>query len=134
MSIISQKPPSYKHFTKIRYLRKHIYFNTHINVNSKISWFRESIPNTYKFFRDFLLLTTKKKRIWFESNYLLSLFDFVELLKPCYIKDFQMVRRKSLMAPLVGLEPTTYRLTAERSTNWAKEEYIIWQQPIFSAG
>ena len=28
------------------------------------------------------------------------------------------------MAPLVGLEPTTYRLTAERSTNWAKEEYI----------
>ena len=27
------------------------------------------------------------------------------------------------MAPLVGLEPTTYRLTAERSTNWAKEEY-----------
>ena len=29
----------------------------------------------------------------------------------------------SLLAPLVGLEPTTYRLTAERSTNWAKEEY-----------
>ena len=27
------------------------------------------------------------------------------------------------LAPLVGLEPTTYRLTAERSTNWAKEEY-----------
>ena len=35
-----------------------------------------------------------------------------------------MVRRKSLMAPRVGLEPTTYRLTAERSTNWANEEYI----------
>ena len=29
-----------------------------------------------------------------------------------------------ILAPLVGLEPTTYRLTAERSTNWAKEEYI----------
>ena len=29
----------------------------------------------------------------------------------------------SFLAPLVGLEPTTYRLTAERSTNWAKEEY-----------
>ena len=28
------------------------------------------------------------------------------------------------LAPLVGLEPTTYRLTAERSTNWAKEEYL----------
>ena len=28
-----------------------------------------------------------------------------------------------ILAPLVGLEPTTYRLTAERSTNWAKEEY-----------
>ena len=30
----------------------------------------------------------------------------------------------NFLAPLVGLEPTTYRLTAERSTNWAKEEYI----------
>ena len=28
-----------------------------------------------------------------------------------------------ILAPRVGLEPTTYRLTAERSTNWAKEEY-----------
>ncbi len=28
-----------------------------------------------------------------------------------------------ILAPLVGLEPTTYRLTAERSTDWAKEEY-----------
>ena len=27
------------------------------------------------------------------------------------------------LAPPVGLEPTTFRLTAERSTNWAKEEY-----------
>lgn len=30
----------------------------------------------------------------------------------------------SYLAPHVGLEPTTYRLTAERSTNWANEEYI----------
>ena len=44
--------------------------------------------------------------------------------KSFYIKAFKVVRRKSFMAPLVGLEPTTYRLTAERSTNWAKEEYI----------
>ena len=29
-----------------------------------------------------------------------------------------------IMAPLVGLEPTTYRLTAERSTDWANGEYI----------
>ena len=27
------------------------------------------------------------------------------------------------LAPRVGLEPTTYRLTAERSTDWANEEY-----------
>ena len=27
------------------------------------------------------------------------------------------------MAPRAGLEPATYRLTAERSTNWANEEY-----------
>ena len=27
------------------------------------------------------------------------------------------------MAPPVGLEPTTTRLTAECSTDWAKEEY-----------
>ena len=31
--------------------------------------------------------------------------------------EFQVVRRKFELAPLVGLEPTTYRLTAERSTN-----------------
>ena len=35
-----------------------------------------------------------------------------------------MVWRKYFLAPRVGLEPTTYRLTAERSTNWANEEYI----------
>ena len=28
------------------------------------------------------------------------------------------------MAPRVGLEPTTFRLTAERSTDWANEEWI----------
>ena len=27
------------------------------------------------------------------------------------------------LAPPVGLEPTTFRLTAERSTDWANEEY-----------
>ena len=36
------------------------------------------------------------------------------------------------MAPLVGLEPTTYRLTAERSTNWAKEDYINSGNNLFS--
>ena len=29
----------------------------------------------------------------------------------------------TVMAPPVGLEPTTTRLTAECSTDWAKEEY-----------
>ena len=37
-----------------------------------------------------------------------------------------------LLAPLVGLEPTTYRLTAERSTNWAKEEYIKSSESLSS--
>ena len=29
------------------------------------------------------------------------------------------------VAPPVGLEPTTTRLTAARSTDWAKEEYEV---------
>ena len=41
---------------------------------------------------------------------------FQTIIKSSWITAF--------LAPLVGLEPTTYRLTAERSTNWAKEEYI----------
>ena len=31
-----------------------------------------------------------------------------------------------VLAPLVGLEPTTYELTVRRSTDWAKEEYKVW--------
>ena len=31
---------------------------------------------------------------------------------------------KGILAPPVGLEPTTYWLTANRSTDWAKGEYI----------
>ena len=63
-----------------------------------------------------------------------SNFSIWTFLQSLYFRELQVVRRKSFMAPLVGLEPTTYRLTAERSTNWAKEEFITWRQPIFSAG
>ena len=35
------------------------------------------------------------------------------------------------VAPPVGLEPTTTRLTAACSTSWAKEEYLCWRLPIF---
>ena len=35
------------------------------------------------------------------------------------------------MAPPVGLEPTTLRLTAACSTDWAKEEYKCWHRSIF---
>ena len=35
------------------------------------------------------------------------------------------------MAPPVGLEPTTTRLTAECSTDWAMEEYIIFDYKIY---
>ena len=41
-------------------------------------------------------------------------------------------RNKSFfLAPPVGLEPTTLRLTAACSTDWAKEEYVCWRIPIF---
>ena len=43
-----------------------------------------------------------------------------------------LVRTDSSMAPPVGLEPTTYRLTAERSTNWAIGEYIKSSNNLFS--
>ena len=44
----------------------------------------------------------------------------------------EQVQYLLFMAPQVGLEPTTYRLTAECSTDWAIEEYIkIWRIPIF---
>ena len=36
----------------------------------------------------------------------------------------------SFLAPPVGLEPTTLRLTAACSTGWAKEEYLSWRLPI----
>ena len=35
------------------------------------------------------------------------------------------------MAPRVGLEPTTSRLTAVRSTDWANEEYKKLATPYF---
>ena len=34
------------------------------------------------------------------------------------------------LAPQVGLEPTTLRLTAACSTDWAIEEYLCWHLPI----
>ena len=52
---------------------------------------------------------------------------FIKLFDSLKIKlyqGFQKVRQNYAMAPLVGLEPTTYRLTAERSTNWANGEYL----------
>ena len=36
--------------------------------------------------------------------------------------------------PPVGLEPTTLRLTAECSTDWAKEEYLIVRQSSLPSG
>ena len=33
-------------------------------------------------------------------------------------------------SPPAGFEPATYRLTAERSANWAKEEYIAISNDI----
>ena len=38
-------------------------------------------------------------------------------------KSFDM--KSKLLAPPVGLEPTTLRLTAACSANWAKEEYLM---------
>ena len=34
------------------------------------------------------------------------------------------------LAPQVGLEPTTLRLTAACSTGWAIEDYLCWHLPI----
>ena len=49
----------------------------------------------------------------------------LKLLFVCLgFKKKKVVMLKLLpVAPRVGLEPTTYRLTAERSTNWANGEY-----------
>ena len=35
-----------------------------------------------------------------------------------------------ILAPQVGLEPTTLRLTVACSTGWAIEEYLCWRLPI----
>ena len=41
--------------------------------------------------------------------------------KILFLTEFVKVTTPS---PPAGLEPATYRLTAERSANWAKEEYV----------
>ena len=39
-----------------------------------------------------------------------------------------MLNLRALQAPPVGLEPTTLRLTAACSTDWAKEEYFRYKE------
>ena len=46
-------------------------------------------------------------------------------------KKLLFFRTRVFLAPQVGLEPTTLRLTAACSTNWAIEEYLCWHFPIF---
>ena len=46
--------------------------------------------------------------------------------------DFCNQLGSRILAPLVGHEPTTYRLTAERSTNWANGEYLNSGDNLFS--
>ena len=49
-----------------------------------------------------------------------------------YKKWHMQMHMPFFVAPCVGLEPTTLRLTAECSTDWANEEYIkSWRLPIF---
>ena len=67
----------------------------------------------------------QKKTVSFET---VSVFVFCRIFCSLEFKLYQglqEVRRKLLLALRVGLEPTTYRLTAERSTNWANGEYIL---------
>ena len=59
----------------------------------------------------------QKKTVSFET---VSVFVFCRIFCSLEFKLYQglqEVRRKLLLALRVGLEPTTYRLTAERSTN-----------------
>ena len=44
----------------------------------------------------------------------------------CKIESPKTLCFRAFLAPPVGLEPTTLRLTAACSTDWAKEEYWIW--------
>ena len=46
-------------------------------------------------------------------------------------KKLLFFRTRVFLAPRVGLEPTTDRLTADCSTDWANEEYKCWRLPIF---
>ena len=46
---------------------------------------------------------------------------------------FQYLHEFHDMAPQVGLEPTTLRLTAECSTDWAIEEYKNLATTYFSS-
>ena len=43
-------------------------------------------------------------------------------------------KRDFFLAPPVGLEPTTLRLTAACSTDWAKEEYLRPSSGLFGTG
>ena len=51
--------------------------------------------------------------------------DFIlpEFCKPCLF--YSLFNLRNLLAPLVGLEPTTLRLAAACSTGWAKEDHIF---------
>ena len=48
-----------------------------------------------------------------------------------WIKNKTVRRLSCFLAPRVGLEPTTDRLTADCSTDCANEEYLCWRLPIF---
>ena len=48
---------------------------------------------------------------------LVSLVDKIEIWENKEITIYKVLEISLFLAPLVGLEPTTYRLTAERSTN-----------------
>ena len=64
-------------------------------------------------------------KIWKNQQY--QHFHYV------YKKKTQ-AKKPAFLAPPVGLEPTTTRLTAECSTDWAKEEYICRRRLIFPGG
>ena len=61
---------------------------------------------------------------------ILELLDKEKSDKLCQIYATKNIPQREIcemffIAPPVGLEPTTLRLTAECSTDWAKEEYFL---------
>ena len=51
-------------------------------------------------------------------------------LKASFYDKFAKTYHNFNLAPQVGLEPTTLRLTAACSTDWAIEEYLCWHLSI----